>query len=305
MVNLNEMAVFACVVRAGSFTGAARDLGVSKSSVSAQIARLERRLGARLLHRTTRRVGLTDIGATYHRSCARVVAEAEEADHAAGDSRVAPYGTLRLTAPYLFGDAFLSPIVAEYLRRYADVSVDLMLAERMVDLIEEGFDLAIRIGPLEDSTLSVRGLGAAQMIYCASPDYLGARGTPSTPDDLGDHECVIVGSTARARWPFVSPRGPVAAPVVGRLTVNSLVMGRDAARAGRGIAYLPAFLCAEQFERGELRAVLTDWLPEPYPIAAVYPSHRHLSAKVRSFLDLLIVRTGPSPPWAGRPIVRR
>ena len=135
MVNLNEMAVFEAVVRAGSFTGAARALGVSKSSVSAQIARLERRLGARLLHLTTRRVGLTDIGAAYHQRCARIVVEAEEADNLAGDSRLVPYGTLRVTAPYLFGDAFLSPVVADYLARYPDVGVDLMLAERLVDLI--------------------------------------------------------------------------------------------------------------------------------------------------------------------------
>ncbi len=303
MVNLNEMAVFESVVRAGSFTAAARALGVSKSSVSAQIARLERRLGARLLHRTTRHVGLTDIGAAYHQRCARIVTEAEEADHVAADLRLVPYGTLRVTAPYLFGDAFLSPVVSDYLARYPDVDVDLMLAERLVDLIEEGFDLAIRIGPLEDSTLTVRGLGAAQMIYCASPAYLDARGSPSTPEALGDHECIVVGNTARTRWPFAAPRGPPSVPIRGRLTVNSLIMGRDAARAGRGIAYLPAFLCATELERGALRGVLSEWLPEPYPIAAVYPSHRHLSAKVRSFLDLLIGRTSPTPPWAGPALV--
>ena len=299
MADLNEMAVFESVVRAGSFTAAARSLGVSKSSVSTRIARLERRLGARLLHRTTRRMALTDIGADYHQRCARIVAEAEEADHAAADSRLVPYGTLRITAAYLFGDAFLSPVVSEYLVRYPDVAVDLMLAERLVDLIEEGFDMAIRIGPLEDSTLTARGLGAAQMIYCASPDYVRANGAPATPEALGDHQCIVVGNSPRSRWPFAAPRGPMTVPVRGRLTVNSLIMGRDAARAGRGIAYLPAFLCEDELGRDELRVVLREWLPEPYPIAAVTPSHRHLSAKVRCFLDLLIERTSPSPPWAG------
>ena len=299
MINLNEMAVFERVVRAGSFTGAARAMGVSKSSVSAQIARLESRLGARLLHRTTRRLGLTDVGAAYHQRCSRIVAEAQEADQAAGDARLAPHGTLRLTAPYLFGNAFLSPVVADYLRRYPEVGVDLMLAERLVDLIEEGLDLAIRIGPLEDSTLTARGLGAAQMIYCASPAYLGARGAPKAPDELGDHECIIVGNAASAKWPFASPRGPLFAAVKGRLTINSLIMGRDAALAGHGIAYLPGFLCADQLSEGSLLPVLGDWLPAPYPISAIYPSQRHLSAKVRCFLDLLIERTTPSPPWSG------
>lgn len=299
MVNLNEMVVFERVVRVGSITGAARAMGVSKSSVSAQIARLERRLGARLLHRTTRRLGLTDIGAAYHQRCSRIVAEAQEADRAAGDARLAPHGTLRLTAPYLFGDAFLSPVVAEYLRRHSDVGVELMLAERIVDLIEEGFDLAIRIGPLEDSTLTVRGLGAAQMIYCASPAYLDARGAPRTPHELGDHECIVVGNRAGAKWPFVSPQGPLSAAVKGRLTINSLMMGRDAALAGRGIAYLPGFLCADQLAAGALRPVLGEWLPGPYPISAIYPSHRHLSAKVRCFLDILLEGAAPSPPWSG------
>ena len=214
MVDLNEMAVFESVVRAGSFTSAARALGVSKSSVGAQIARLERRLGARLLLRTTRRMRLTDIGAEYHRRCARIVAEAAEADHTAADSRLVPQGTLRVTAAYLFGDAFLAPIVSEYLARYPDVDVDVMLAERLVDLIEEGFDLAIRIGPLEDSTLTARSLGAAQMIYCASPAYLDANGAPAAPRALGDRHCIFVGNSPRTRWPFASPRGPIAVPVM-------------------------------------------------------------------------------------------
>jgi DNA-binding transcriptional LysR family regulator len=296
--DLNEMVVFERVVREGGFTAAARALGLSKSAVSQKVSRLEARLGARLLQRTTRSVRLTDIGAGYYERCARVVAEAREADRWVSGAQLAPRGVLRLTAPHMFGDAFLTPIVRRYLTCHPEVSVDLMLAERVVDLIDEGFDLAVRIGALADSGLVVRTLGYARSIYCASACYLRARGAPETPADLADHDCVVVGHALEARWPMAGPDGVEPCGVTGRFAANSLVMGRDAALGDLGVAFLPGFLCDDLIRRGALRLVLAEYAPPTYPICAVYPSSRQLSAKVRAFLDLLAAETASAPPWA-------
>ncbi|MCG8424791.1 MAG: LysR family transcriptional regulator [Proteobacteria bacterium] len=298
MINLNEMVVFERVVHEGGFSPAARALGLSKASVSVYISRLEERLGARLLERTTRRVRLTEVGEAYYQSCVRIVTEAREADLSVSHARLVPQGVLRLTAPHLFGDAFLTPIIAEYLRRHPDVSVDLVLAERHIDLIEENFDLAIRIGTLANSQLIARKLGEARSLYCASREYIREHGQPLVPGDLADHQCILVGHALRQDWPFTGRDGSAAVSVVGRFNANSLVMGRDAALLHRGIAYLPAFLCGEYLARGELVEVLAEHCPGPYSLYAIYPSNRHLSAKVRSFLDLLIEETTLSPPWA-------
>lgn len=297
-MRLNEMAVFERVVREGSYTNAAKALGLSKSSVSGQVSRLEETLGVRLLERNTRSMGLTDAGRVYYEYCRRIVAEAHEAKDAVQQTVIEPTGRIRLTAPTLFGDAFLSPIISAYLARHSKVSVELLLTERMVDVIDEGFDVAIRIGKLDDSSLHVRTLGHARSIFVASPGYLERRGTPNDAAALSRHDCVIVGKGAVGRWPFVIDRKSTAVTVRGRITVNSLTMGLDAARAGLGIAWLPTFLCHVDMSTGALKQVLAAHAPPAYPICAVYSSKRHMSARVRSFLDLLIEHTTDDPPWS-------
>ena len=296
VLDLNAMVVFERVVRDGSFTAAARSLGLSKSSVSQRVARLEERLGVRLLQRTTRTLRLTDDGAVYYERCARIAAEVREADAALTEARPVPHGLLRVTAPRLFGDAFLVGIVAEFLARYPQARVDLVLAERLVDLVDEGFDVAIRIGRLDDSELRVRGLGGAPSVYCSSPAYLERRGRPADPDQLKEHDLLVVSDTTRATWMF-SGGATSRLSVEGRLRVNSLVVARNVALRGAGIAWLPRFLSDDALRSGELVPILEEFAPPAFPIFAVWPSNRHLSAKVRAFLDLLAEQTAAAPPW--------
>lgn len=298
MIRLNEMAVFERVVREGSYTAAARELGLSKSSVSEQVARLEDALGVRLLERSTRSMRLTDVGRVYYDYCRRIVTEANDAAAAVQRASVEATGRLRVTAPTLFGEAFLSPIVNEYLARHRRVSVDVWLTERMVDVIDEGFDVAVRIGHLEDSSLHVRTLGQARSIFVASPHYLEVRGVPESAGALAGHDCIIVGKGASDRWPVAGSRGVTPVSVTGRIAVNSLTMGLAAARSGLGVAWLPTFLCHEALSSRQLQRVLLDATPPAYPICAVYSSKRHMSPRVRTFLDLLVEMTHKSPPWA-------
>jgi len=299
MIDLNEMAVFARVVEAGSFSAAAPALEMPKSTVSRRVARLEQRLGAQLLHRTTRRMRLTDVGSAYYERCAAVVAEAQQADLAVTNLSSVPRGTLRLTAPQLFGDAFLGPVVAEYARRYPEAHVRVTLTERLVDLVAEGFDLAIRAGPLEDSSLIARRLGAGTSYCVCSVEYARARGVPDSPSALAGHD--IVGyQSARGPvpWHFDGADGPETIAVSARVAFNSFELVRVAALEGLGIANLPAFVCAADLRAGGLRRVLEDWTSDERAIHAVYASSRHLSAKVRLFLDLLVEHFSPDPPWA-------
>lgn len=298
MIRLNEMAVFERVVREGSYTAAAREIGLSKSSVSEQVSRLEDSLGVRLLERSTRSMRLTDVGRVFYDYCRRIVAEADEAAAAVQRVRVETSGRLRVTAPTFFGDAFLPPIINEYLARYPRVSADVWLTDRTVDVIDEGFDVAVRVGEFDDSSLHARSLGLARSIFVASPEYLRARGVPEKSEDLALHDCVIVGKGAAERWPVAGPRGVAPVSVSGRIAVNSMTMGLAATRAGLGIAWLPTFVCHESVQSGALRHIMADMTPLPYPIFAVYSSKRHMSPRVRAFLDVLTEMTRDSPPWA-------
>jgi len=300
VLDLNDMVVFERVAREGSFTAAAQALGLSRSGVSERISRLEARLGVRLLHRTTRQVRLTETGRIYYDRCVCVVHEAQEAERSVAERHQAPHGVLRLTAPHLFGDAFLTPVTSAYLLEYPDVSVEILLTERRVDLIQEEVDLAIRVGHLKDSSMIVRKLGQARSITCASPAYLEAHGVPSCPDDLAAHHCVVVGDARQEKWPFVQGGAVRAVPIQGRLTVNSLIMGRDAALAGVGVAWLPSFLCRDALDAGDLQAILREYSTEPYPIYAAYPSGRFLTAQVRAYLDLLVEQLRTSLPRVDR-----
>ena len=298
MDNLSGMAVFARVVEAKSFTGAARQLGMSKAAVSKQVSRLEERLGARLLNRTTRRLHLTEIGAAFYQRAARIVAEAEEAELAVSHLHEAPRGTLRLDAPLSFGIRHLAPVLPGFMRRYPELRIDISFNDRYVDLIEEGYDLAVRIGHLVDSSLVARKLAVNRRAVCASPDYWAEHGTPSVPADLTKHNCLGYSYLATGNeWRFRGPEGPIAVRVSGTLNANNGDMLREAAVGGIGVTLSPTFMLCDDLRAGRLTPVLEEFEPEPQGIHAIYPHNRHLSAKVRAFVDFLVEVYGPAAPW--------
>jgi DNA-binding transcriptional LysR family regulator len=288
--------VFVRVADAGSFTKAAAALGVSKSYASRVVSELEDRLGARLLQRTTRRVALTDVGTVFRDRCRRILEELHDAETAVIDQQSEPRGTLRVTLPIRFGIEFIAPAAAEFAATHEELEVELVHEDRRVDLVEEGFDLAIRIGALSDSTLVARKLGPSHAVLCASPKYLAKRGTPARPEDLRRHECLLytVHTGARA-WTLRGPRGEPSVPVNGRFSLNNGESLQAAARAGLGIAFMPDIFVAEDLREGRLVRVLPEWGRES-SVWALYPHSRHLSAKVRQFVDFL-ARRFADPPW--------
>jgi DNA-binding transcriptional LysR family regulator len=290
-MDLNEVLIFTKVVEAESFTGAARELGLPKSTVSRKVSQLEERLGVRLLQRTTRKLNLTDVGSAYYQRAARIVQEIEEAELAVAQMQSSPRGTLRITVPAEVASAFLGDLIAEYLEANADVSIELTSTPRLVNLVEEGFDLAIRIGQLSDSSLIARKLAPARLHVCASPGYLERHGLPTHPRDLDDHECVLFGDPSFARtWKFRGPQDELSVHVDGRLRTDNFPMIRESLMAGHGIGRLPTHLCREEFRTGQLVEVLADWMLSSSGVYAVYPTSRHLSPKVRTFIDFLYER---------------
>lgn len=290
------MRLFAEVVAAGSLTSAAQRLGVRKSTVSRRIQALEERLGTRLLERNSRHLRLTDVGRSYHAECVRLVSEANRVNRAVRDARGTPQGTLRVATFELLGE-LLTPLIAEFLLRHLQVRVELSLTDSQVDLIAEEYDLALRTGPLADSSLVARRLGTLRTGYYASPGYLLRRGTPKTPSDLGAHECVLVAERGSDEvWFFTGPRAPSTVAVEGRLRVPTLRAGHGAARAGLGIVRLPTWAVREDLASGALVPVLEPVTPGGAPVFAVHPSARQVPAKVRAFLDLISERRA-ALPW--------
>jgi DNA-binding transcriptional LysR family regulator len=292
-MDLNEIVVFARVVQTGSFTAAAAALGMPKSSVSRKVSELEERLKSRLLQRTTRTLGLTDVGRTYYEYCLRIVAEIEEAERAVSQLQDTPRGPLRVTAPLNF--AFLGPIVADFLKRYPEVQLDLVCTDRLVDLVEERFDLGIRAGALADSTLIARNLGHAPRLLVASPAYLKKHGRPKAPEDLARHQCLLFGAgRERALMRLEAAGRALELKVPVKFVVNDTDMLHASAMAGLGIALVPIFRCSGDLKQKRLERVLPAWKAPVTPIHAVYPSTRHLSPKVKTFVDH--VQAAMTPP---------
>lgn len=285
-MDLNEILVFTKVVQTGGFTAAARELDMPKSTVSRKVSDLESRLGARLLQRTTRRLSLTDVGRTYFAYCTRIVAEVEEAERAVTRLHETPRGALRITAPLAF--SFLGQVVADYLARFPEVRVEMVCTDRVVDLVEEGFDLAIRAGALRDSTLIARRIGSGRRLVVASPHYLARRGVPDSPENLPSHDCMSFGGGQDWRvWRLRREERALEIPIEPHLLVNDFDILRAAAVAGLGITMLPAERCDEDLRAGRLEQLLPDWTAPETVMHAVYPSTRHLSPKVKSFVDHL------------------
>ena len=299
MEDLSAMAVFARVVEMESFSGAARDLGLSKSAVSKQVGRLEDRMGLRLLNRTTRRLSLTEAGAAFYQGCRRVVAEAEATERAVTRLASAPRGRLKVNAPMSFGVRHLAPALPDFMARYPELTVDLALNDRVVDLVEEGFDVAIRIARLADSSLIARRLAPNRLVLCAAPSYLRAHGAPRAVEDLKGHECLLYSYLAVGDvWRLCGPGGERRLRVTGRLRINNGDALLAATLGGFGVALLPCFICGEDLRAGRLIHVLPEWSgPADTVIAAVYPASRNLSPKVRVFVDVLAERFGGTPYW--------
>jgi len=295
-VDLNEIYVFAQVVRAGSFVRAARQLGMPKSTVSRKVVDLEARLGARLLERTTRTLRLTDTGRAYFAHAERILIELEQADATVTQLQAAPRGPLRVSAPLNISQ--LGPIGERFLARYPEVQLEIACTDRIVDLIAEGFDLALRVGKLADSTLIARPLATMRNVLTASPSLLERSGVPSSPEQLPNWPCIAFGGVAeRSSWELLSATGRTASVrITPRFIVNDFDVLGSAALAGLGIALLPAQRCAEDVRAGRLRRVLPDWSSIVRPLQAVYPSGRHLSPKMTAFLDHLSQSFSP-PPW--------
>ena len=299
--DLNEIAIFARVARAGSFTGAARELGMPKSTVSRKVTELEERLGVRLLRRTTRKQSLTDVGRVYAEYCARIIAEVDEARLAVSRLEGSPRGLLRVTAPLNFG--FLGAIVTDFLDRYREVTLELVCTDRVINLVEEGFDVALRAGKLSDSSLIARNLGNLVSYLVASPAYLERRGRPKSPEDLSRHDGILFGAGAdRNSWRLQGRAGNVTVSASARLIVNDLDILEAATLAGLGVALIPEFRCAPELRKRQLERLLSDYCSTDVPLHAVYPSTRHISPRVKVFLDHLQQHMSP-PPWElrGRP----
>jgi DNA-binding transcriptional LysR family regulator len=298
MDRLATMEVFARVAEAGSFVAAAVRLKMSPAMVTRYVMDLENRLGTRLINRTTRRLQLTESGAAYLERCQQVLHEIEEMDLAVASEVSQPRGVLKVNAPLAFGVRHLPPCIREYQTRFPAVTVDLALTDRFVDLIEEGADLALRVGAMADSSLVARGLFPVRVVVCASPAYLARHGKPQTPEELGAHNCLgYTYARGGDKWEFHGPDGPRAVAIRGSLRANNGDVLCQAAIDGLGLVMQPTFIVGEAIAAGLLVPVLGGFQTPEINAYAVFPSRKFLSAKVRTFVDLLAERFGPEPYW--------
>jgi len=298
MDRMAAMNTFVKVVEAGGFAAAGRKLKMSPSTVTEHIQSLEQRLGARLLNRSTRKISVTEVGKAYYERCLQILADADDADNVVQASQSTPRGKLNLNASVAI-PPLLAPVIAEFTALYPEVSLNVTMSDRMLDIVEEGVDLAIRLLPVPESSLIVRTIGTYRLLLCGSPDYLAARGTPAVPGDLVNHNCLnFAASPWGGDWQFSSPDGEQRVAVSGNMESNSANALRLAAVHGQGLTLLPSFLVIDEVKSGRLVPVLTSFLRTQYPICAVYPHRHHLSAKVRSFLDLLTKHHRENPAWS-------
>jgi DNA-binding transcriptional LysR family regulator len=294
-MDLNRVSAFVRVVHDGSFTAAAKALGLPKSSISRSVAQLEEDLGIRLLHRTTRQLHLTDAGAAYYERVSRALGDIGEATTAASDTQAEPSGVVRVTAPVDIGVWALASMIARFVRKHPKIKVEISLTGRVVDLVAEGFDLAVRAGPLRDSSLIARRIGELQSVAYASPKYIERHGEPKKLDDLSSHACVLFRPTSQnAKWEMMRTDGTLASVnVSGPVSSDDLSFVRKAVLAGCGIGVLPTFLCGRAELAGKLVRVLGDWsLPHGAVLHVAYPSARFVPQRVVLFRDYLIAALG-------------
>ncbi len=288
MDRLSAMRTFRTVVETGGFSAAARRLGLSKAAVSKQVAELEAHFGTALLHRTTRRLNATDAGRRYFENCVRLLDELGEVEAEVRNSQAEPSGRLRVSAPINFGNAVLAPVICAIAQRYPKLEIQVELNDRFVDLIEEGFDVALRIRTsLPDSSLIARRIGSITRSVCAAPSYVKRMGMPKTPEELKNHACLIYTlSTSPHDWKFFSGAKPVTVRVNGGIQSNNGQFLMSFLLAGLGIAFLPDFAVGEAIRAGRLKRILENYRTEPHDLYLVYPANRHQSPKLRAFMDM-------------------
>lgn len=284
-----SMRMYVAVVDGGSFAAAADKLDISRAMVSKQIQKLEEHLGTRLMNRTTRRLSLTETGREFYERSIQIMGDVEEAEQIAGQMTRRPQGVLRVTIPLSYGQHRLAAIIGDYTQAYPQVQLDISLSDRKVDLIEDGLDLAIRIGAMPQSDLIARKLAGVRSIVCAAPAYLARHGAPQTPADLARHACLGYTLTGTgADWRLEGPDGAVIVPISGPIRADNGDIIRLAALSGAGILFQPHFIVDDDIETGRLVRILPDWQSAELGVYAVYPSRKHLSAKVRTFVDFLV-----------------
>ncbi len=296
MDRFHLMNVLVAVVDAQGFAGAARKLAISPPAVTRAVNELEAHLGLRLLTRTTRSVRVTDAGERYVQDCRRILAEMAEADDSVTGQHSAPRGRLTITAPVLFGRMFVTPIVGEYLQRYPEVNASCLFLDRVVNMVDEGADVAIRIGELPDSTMQAIRVGQVRRVVCASPAYLKAHGLPLTPEDLQRHTIVSASSvTPNPEWRMQHGGAPVSVRLQARMTTTTNDSAIAAVVGGLGLTRLLSYQVAEHLRSRKLKTVLVDFEPEPLPVHVVHREGRHASHRVRAFIDLAIERLRSDP----------
>ena len=298
MDKLNSIRAFTKVVQHSSFAAAARDLRLSRSAVSKHVMELEQELGVQLLSRTTRSVTATENGQAYYERCLAILSDLEEADLSATRLQAEVRGLLRINAPMSFGTLHLARAVADFMEKYPDLRIQLLLSDQQVDPVQEGFDVTLRIADLPSSSMIARRIAPARRAICASPSYLARHGTPKHPDDLRGHACLTYGHLATGnQWKLTGPDGDHWIAIPWTLCTNNAEVLRDAAVQGRGIALLPTFIAGADFQQGRLATILPGYQAPEISIYAIYPATRHLSLKVRVFIDFLVERFGGRPYW--------
>ncbi len=298
MDKLTSMKVFVRVAKLGSFSAAAEDLGISKAMASKHITALENTLGVRLLNRTTRKISLTEVGSAYRERVKHILAEIEETEISVSQLNTEPRGTLKMMAPTSFGAFHLSRAAADFMEEYPEISVELILSDREADLAEEGLDIAVHVGELSDSSLIARRIASARMVVCASPEYLERHGVPQEPEDLVNHSCLLFTPRFPANeWYFRKDETDITVKVSGCMRSNVGDTLRVGGIKGLGLIQQPTYMVGQDIKMGRLQVVLEDYEPPQRPIYVMYLHRRHLSAKVRAFVDFLIERFQPIPYW--------
>jgi DNA-binding transcriptional LysR family regulator len=298
MDKLESLRAFVKVVQHGGLSAAARDLRLSRSAVSKYLIDLETELGVQLLVRTTRNASPTENGLAYYERVVAILSEIDEADAAVSSLQAEPRGILRVNAPMSFGTLHLGTAIADFMEKYPELKIQLVLSDELIDPVREGFDVTLRIADLSSSSLIARKILPAPRVICASPSYLQRRGTPQHPDELREHECLTYGHLATGhQWKLTGPDGDHWIQIPWTLCTNNAEVLRDAAVKGRGLALLPTFIAGDDLQTGALATVLKEYKPPEISVYVIYSQTKHLSVKIRVFIDFLVQRFGGRFEW--------